>query len=312
MTYSELRDALMICYHCGITPFIWGETGLGKSECTFDLTVQNDFGFIDMRLSQMESTDLRGLPDKQNGMTVYLPPVDLPVAGLSDKEYHALIAAEADQYGKLKVARANQRKRTRGFLFLDELPRAQEDVQQACFQLVLNRAIGPNYVVPPGWFVVCAGNYLEGGYQQNGFTDPAFINRFCHLELSRGVKTLPEWIDYMTTTFGPSISDITQFASTDMNYLDGPPRGKTDLGFTILPSRRSWEKVHSVMHFLSEEKKIEGCTCRWCTGKETYSTASKWSVIAGLIGVDCQSSFKDAKVTVKPHDLLEKGIDKHR
>lgn len=296
MMYKQLREAIMICYHCGITPFVWGDTGLGKSENVFDLAMLNDFGFIDMRLSQIESTDLRGLPDKENGHTIYLPPIDLPVGGLADADYHKLLAAETTQYGKMKAARANQRRRNKGFLFLDELPRAQDDVQQACFQLVLDGAIGPNYVLPPGWLVICAGNYLEGAYQQSGFTDPAFISRFCHLELSRGKDTVEEWVDYMAAAFGKEAIDVTQFACMNMNHLDGAPRGKTDLGFTIQPSRRAWKTVHKILQF-----------CK--TTEIKHEQASKWAVIGGLVGFDLAQSYKDHVCPVRPLDILEKGVE---
>ena len=66
---------------------------------------------------------------------------------------------------------------------------------QAIFQLVLDRRVG-QYVLPPGWCVVAAGNYMEG-YQVSGFNDAAFLDRFCHLTLSGGETTLEEWVNFV-------------------------------------------------------------------------------------------------------------------
>jgi MoxR-like ATPase len=42
--------------------FLWGPPGISKSATAQQIAVENKIGFVDLRLSQMEPTDLRGIP----------------------------------------------------------------------------------------------------------------------------------------------------------------------------------------------------------------------------------------------------------
>jgi ethanolamine utilization microcompartment shell protein EutS len=58
---------------------------------------------------------------------------------------------------------------------------------------VLDRAVG-EYVLPPGWSVVAAGNFAERSLVIH-FDDPAFLDRFAHLVLSAGQVMAGEWLN---------------------------------------------------------------------------------------------------------------------
>ena len=83
---NVIKDSVLLCGKAGITPFIWGHRGLGKSSVVRQTAADNNMGFIDMRASQMEASDLRGLPDRQDGRTVFLPPADMPRGDLNDAQ----------------------------------------------------------------------------------------------------------------------------------------------------------------------------------------------------------------------------------
>jgi MoxR-like ATPase len=103
---------------------------------------------IDVRLSQLAPTDLRGLPVPENGRAKWFPPEFLPDSG-------------------------------RGILFLDELNMAPPAVQGIAQQLILDRAVG-SYRVPDGWYIWAAGNRKED--RAAVFEMPApLANRFLHL-----------------------------------------------------------------------------------------------------------------------------------
>lgn len=290
---STIKEAVALCKDAGVTPFIWGHRGLGKSSLVKQLAAEKGWGFIDLRCSQLEASDVRGLPDRVNGRTCYLPPADMPVGDMSDDAISAEIGEMPDpsdleatrqffvRYMKL------QPHYQKGILFLDEVNRAQDDVLQAIFQLVLDRKVG-QYVLPPGWCVVAAGNYMEG-YQVSGFDDPAFLNRFCHLTLSGGETTLEEWVEYTGSTHGEIASPVIEFATQNIKHLDGDVAG--ELGFSVQPSRRSWEMVIKVMSAASG-----------------YSDASKLEVTAGLIGRELALSFTRYSCPVKPLDLVKRGV----
>ena len=65
--------------------FLWGPPGVGKSELIADLTKELGGLTIDLRLGQMEPTDLRGIPfyNKDIGKMDWAEPVDLPTEELA-------------------------------------------------------------------------------------------------------------------------------------------------------------------------------------------------------------------------------------
>jgi len=314
---NTIKSAIMLCREARVTPFIWGHRGLGKSSLVQQLCVSNGWGFIDLRCSQLEASDVRGLPDKVDGRTVYLPPADMPIGDMTQdmvaSELSAILNIKekagagvlADLISK-KLATADLETERRyyarlqmlqprfdhGILFLDELNRAQDDVLQAAFQLVLDYRVG-QYVLPPGWTVVSAGNFMEG-YQVSGFNDPAFLNRFCHMTLSSGETTLEEWVNYMADAHGADASDAIEFASSNVKHLDGDPAG--ELGFSIQPSRRSWE-------FVTKVKKA------YTSGGFSQNVYTE--VLAGLIGRELALSFSRYSCPVKPRELLQHGVRRY-
>lgn len=296
---STLKEAIKICCDARVTPFIWGHRGLGKSSSVQQLTAENSWGFIDLRCSQLEASDIRGLPDRINGRTHYLPPADMPIGDLTFEQIEAElgkmpddgdIEAERQYYQRLQNL---QPRFQRGILFIDEVNRAQDDVLQAIFQLILDRRVGM-YVLPPGWNVVAAGNYMEG-YMVTGFNDPAFLNRFCHMTLSGGETTLEEWVNYMGSVHGQDATDVIEFASQNTKHLDGDVAG--ELGFSIQPSRRSWDMVVRV------EKA--------CAGSR-YSDAARMEVLAGLVGRELAQSYARYSCPVKPRQLITNGVAAYR
>ncbi len=310
---STLKEAILICRDANITPFLHGHRGLGKSSVVQQVAVESGWGFIDLRCSQMEASDLRGLPDKVEGRTHFLPPADMPIGDMTFEEIQKELATSigiveqkgvnlSDAIAKklenadLEVIRLYEKRRQelqprfqRGILFLDELNRAGDDVLQSAFQLVLDRRVG-QYSIPPGWSVVSAGNYMEG-YRVGGFDDPAFLNRFCHLIFSGGESTLEEWVNYMATVHSGDAASVIEFASQNVKHLDGEIAG--ELGFSIQPSRRSWEMVVRVQKVCNEGK---------------YSDTAKEEVYAGLIGQELSRSFARYSCPVKPKELLANGV----
>lgn len=129
---------------------IWGPPGVGKSSIVAQCALQNELDLIDLRLSQLAPTDLRGLPVPGDNVCTWYPPDFLPRDG-------------------------------QGILFLDEINMAPPAMQGIAQQLILDRKVG-SYVVPDGWFVWAAGNRKED--KASVFDMPAPLsNRFVHLEV---------------------------------------------------------------------------------------------------------------------------------
>jgi hypothetical protein len=147
---------------------MWGPPGIGKSELVADLTAELGGHMIDLRLGQMEPTDIRGIPffNKNNEKMDWAPPIDLP-----DQEM-------ADQYPIV-------------VLFLDELNSAPPAVQAAAYQLILNRRVG-KYVLPDNVVIVAAGNRESDKGVTYRMPSP-LANRFVHLEIRPDHASWEQW-----------------------------------------------------------------------------------------------------------------------
>jgi hypothetical protein len=132
--------------------FIHGSPGIGKSYIVADVAQKNDLELVDIRLSQMDPVDLRGVPSIKEDQTVWMPPVFFP-----------------------------KDKNSEGILFLDELNSAPPSVQAAIYQLVLNRKMG-EYELPKGWRIVCAGNRVSDRGVVFRLPTP-LANRMVHLSV---------------------------------------------------------------------------------------------------------------------------------
>jgi len=139
---------------------LWGPPGIGKSSIVADVAKQHELQLVDLRLSQLAPTDLRGLPVADNGVSRWFPPEFLPTSG-------------------------------QGILFLDEINMAPPAMQGIAQQLILDRRVG-SYRVPEGWFIWAAGNRKSD--RAAVFEMPsALANRFIHLDLVPDFDSFKAW-----------------------------------------------------------------------------------------------------------------------
>jgi hypothetical protein len=145
---------------------LWGPPGVGKSQLLSQVAASFGAPLLDLRLSQLEPTDLRGIPFRIENRVEWSIPAMLP-----DSQRHG----------------------SEGILFLDELTSAPPTVSAAAYQLILDRHLG-EYRVPPGWAIVAAGN--RHGDRGITYTLPApLANRFTHYEIE---AHLGDWVTWAT------------------------------------------------------------------------------------------------------------------
>ncbi|MFT5661144.1 MAG: hypothetical protein ACI9TV_001790 [Sulfurimonas sp.] len=132
--------------------FIHGSPGIGKSYIVADVAKKKGLELVDVRLSQMDPVDLRGVPSIKDDQTLWMPPVFFP-----------------------------KDKNSSGILFLDELNSAPPSVQAAIYQLVLDRKMG-EYELPKGWRIICAGNRVSDRGVVFRLPSP-LVNRMVHLHV---------------------------------------------------------------------------------------------------------------------------------
>ncbi len=126
MKPSEVSSSLALLTKVRKPAFLWGSPGVGKSEVVAQVAASQAIRLVDIRAILLDPVDLRGLPTVENGKAAWATPAFLPDGG-------------------------------DGILFLDALNAAPPLVQAACYQLVLDRALG-EYRLPDGWTVFAAGN----------------------------------------------------------------------------------------------------------------------------------------------------------
>ena len=168
VTPSDARSRVLRAFKNKRPVFLWGPPGIGKSELVAGLTQELGGHMIDLRLGQMEPTDIRGIPffNKNNEKMDWAPPIDLP-----DEEL-------ASQYPVI-------------VLFLDEMNSAAPAVQAAGYQLILNRRVG-KYVLPDNVVIVAAGNRESDKGVSYRMPSP-LANRFVHLEVRHDFESWFQW-----------------------------------------------------------------------------------------------------------------------
>lgn len=162
MTPLELTSYLngLVERDVRLSVMVWGAPGIGKSSIVAQTAQQHGLEIIDLRLSQLAPTDLRGLPVAENGVAKWFPPEFLPTSG-------------------------------KGILFLDEINMATPAMQGIAQQLILDRQVG-SYRVPDGWFIWAAGNRKSD--RAAVFEMPsALANRFIHLDIAPDFDSFRIW-----------------------------------------------------------------------------------------------------------------------
>ncbi len=162
MTPQQLSSYLgrLVTQDVRLSLMLWGPPGVGKSSIVAQTAREQSLEFIDVRLSQLAPTDLRGLPVAENGVSSWYPPEFLPTQG-------------------------------RGILFLDELNMAPPTMQGVAQQLILDRKVG-SYTVPGGWFIWAAGNRKEDRASVFDMPTP-LANRFIHLSVESDLESFKSY-----------------------------------------------------------------------------------------------------------------------
>lgn len=164
---------------------LWGPPGIGKSSIVAAVARHQGMKLVDLRLSQLAPTDLRGLPVAEDGVSRWFPPEFLPTEG-------------------------------RGVLFLDEINMAPPAMQGIAQQLILDRQVG-SYRVPPGWFIWAAGNRKSD--RAAVFEMPsALANRFIHLDLVPDLDSFKYW--GLSSGIAEQVLAFLSFRPTLLHQID--------------------------------------------------------------------------------------------
>ncbi|MGX1203610.1 AAA family ATPase [Marinobacter sp. MBR-105] len=183
---------------------LWGPPGVGKSSIIRDVCEKAGIGFIDIRLSQREPVDLRGLPVPDGDSVNWLISGEWPRDPAS-----------------------------RGIILFDEITAADRSLQVAAYELILDRRLGNLYSLPDGWLLVAAGNRAQDRAVAQTFSS-ALANRFCHLDVEADLDSWCQWA--AAHQLHPDVIGFVRFRPECFFNMDG----NIEQGW---PSPRSWTRV---------------------------------------------------------------------
>jgi hypothetical protein len=162
-----------------------GDHGVGKDGIVKTAAMMQGIPCVDIRLSQNDVGDIKGMPFRVKGKTVFAPPDWMPFKEEEEMELEELLGNVATAAGKRSAF-------PRGILFFNEINRATREVQQAAFEIVLDRTMNTR-VLRDGWRIVSAVNGDEH-YQVN-VMDVAFKSRFYVIKFRPSVEEWLTWAD---------------------------------------------------------------------------------------------------------------------
>ena len=208
---------------------LWGPPGVGKSDIVGQIAERHNVPVLDIRLSQMEPSDLRGIPFRSGELVEWAIPAMLP---------------DAKRHG------------TSGVLFLDEITSAPPSVSAAAYQLILDRRLG-QYQVPDGWAIFAAGN--RQGDRGVTYTMPApLANRFSHFEVD---INLDDWVAW---AYANNIDErVIGFLRFRPELLFDFDPAHNPVAF---PSPRSWEFAHRALKKFSDQPNLLLGSLQACVG----------------------------------------------
>lgn len=207
------KDATVAISHCvarKMPLFLWGPPGIGKSQIMAQIAESLDMEFVDIRLSQMDPTDLRGMPYPTNEFAVEDVAATAATAAkiLIDKvkdtlkgeqltaAVQATVAAAVERVGKSGMRWAPpsilpSEPDAKVLILLDEMNAAAPSIQHAAYQLVLDRRLG-EYILPENCVVMAAGNRDTDRDATFKMAKP-LQNRFIHITLRTDFDDWQEW-----------------------------------------------------------------------------------------------------------------------
>lgn len=215
--------------------FLWGPPGVGKSAIPREICLERNLTLVDIRMSLLDPTDLRGIPAVVD--------IKCDVCGGTGGENHTCaVCGGTGIRTTAKWLEPSMLPTTgRGFIFLDELTSAPPLQQASAYQLTLDRRIG-EWECPDGYYIMAAGNNL---------TDRAVVypmstalrNRFTHINFE---YNLDDWLRWASNAgINTYIQAFLTWRGAELLFNFKPE--STDKAFA---TPRSWEFASRVLaHF---------------------------------------------------------------
>lgn len=226
ITINQAKEHIIDVLRAGLVPNLLGSPGLGKSDLVRQIAKELSLKVIDLRLAQMDPTDLVGLPSLDGDRSNYAPPANFPL--------------EED-----KVPEGYN-----GWLmFFDEANSAPQGVQSAAYKVILDKMVG-QHNIHKNVAMVCAGNLTTDKAVVNRMST-ALQSRLIHFNLMVDSKAWQNWavdndVDFRVRSFidfrpellhkfDPKHSDNTFPCPRTWEFLSKLIKGKKELTTNHIP-----------------------------------------------------------------------------
>ena len=246
--HKELEKILRQVWEARLPLYIWGSPGIGKSQTVrefaerlakergrqfFDWTKSTEeekkavlknpekyFIFRDIRLSEYDPSDLRGLPnfEKETSFVIWKSPLWIEVITNPKIE---------------------------GVVFFDEMNLAPPAVLKSAYEIILDRSVNDKKI-SDGILIIGAGNRSTDGAQVTIMPRP-LQNRFLHVVLK--IPTAEEFSQYATQRgIDPR---ITAFLLARPSFIFKMPESEEEASF---PTPRQWEFASKLIKKLPDDE----------------------------------------------------------
>lgn len=219
-----------------ITLMVWGPPGIGKSYTAEETAAELGRVFVPWSLGRKEKYDVAGIPGKET---------------LEDKDGKAreyTVWALPIEWKKVFDAHG------KALVLFDEFTVAEENVQNAVLDIVLQKRVDTIDLPKNTMFVLCGNLGGDDGTFATSITTALSGGRGIVCDMTP--PSVQEWIDY-ETKHGPVYKGISRFLYTQPGHLwVGPKLDKPHDPWTC---PRSWSQLNRIIHELNlaeDEEKL--------------------------------------------------------
>lgn len=294
---SKVPEAFQTTFPTRRSMMLWGPPGISKSSLMRQYADRMNYAYVDIRLSQIEPVDLRGIPvphvvdgisyvdwaspkvfpktiDFSVVLDIYCEEYEYKIHHLNPKGVNGIYYVKQPEYevksltplskaviisqgpagivfklvnennemvmGKVRLIIKGE---PEALVALEEFNAAMQTVQQASYELLLDRRLG-SYIVPEKVFFVAAGNRQTDGGLIFKLTS-AVANRLVHVEVE------PNYDDWLVWAISADIHPyvIGYLESYQQNLFNFDPK-TFSRGFR---TPRSWEFVSDILKSAEKE-----------------------------------------------------------
>lgn len=223
-TLNEAKNYVEITIKAGLTPYIVGSPGLGKSAMVKAIAKKYSLKLIDIRLAQEDPTGINGFPKIDNGRSTYLPPSIFPL--------------ETDPVPEGYVG---------WLIFLDELPSAPRATLAAAYKIILDRMIG-EHKLHKNCVMIAAGNTMDDNAIVNDIGS-AMKSRMIHIHVTTNAD---EYLDFATkNNFDSRLIAYLAYQKHKVNTFEEFNNHSLDETFAC---ERTWEFVSKLLAHIEPDQ----------------------------------------------------------